>query len=124
MFPSLAPTRTKTRCATGRAIVALNDVSQTQLVERVLRRIGWSAVRASSATEVRERLAEAPGSTVVLGTELADESAWLTCAKLSQPVAQTRVLIIGPNTPRNRMKARTAGAAALLADPVEVAEWV
>jgi DNA-binding response OmpR family regulator len=124
MFPSFTPTRSKSRQVVGRAIVALNDGPQTQMVERVLRRLGWAAVRAANADEVRERLKEAPGSVVILAPELADESGWLTCAKLSQPVPSARVLIVGPNTPRNRMMARCAGAAALLSDPVEVAEWV
>ncbi len=124
MFPSLTPTRQKNRRIAGRAVVALNDATQTQQIERVLRRLGWSALRAESADEVRERVAEAPGSVVILGPALADESGWLTCAKLSKPVAQAKVLIIGPDTPRNRMMARCAGAAALLSDPVEVAEWV
>src|SRR5690348_3977646 len=94
MSPSLAPLRTKTRRTVGNAIVALGDAAQAQLVERVLHRLGWSAVRATSAAEVRERLAAAPGSVVILGPSLADESGWLTCAKLTHPPGRTKVLII------------------------------
>jgi DNA-binding response OmpR family regulator len=124
MSPSLAPIRTKTRRIVGHAVVAVSDPTQAQLVECVLRRLGWAAVRVASAAEVRERLAETPGAVVILGTALADESGWLTCAKLAHPAGRTKVLIVAPDTPLNRMQAHAAGATALLADPVEISEWV
>jgi DNA-binding response OmpR family regulator len=124
MALSLTPSRPKSRRTDRCAIVALSDAHLAKMIERVLRRLGCAPLRATSAAEVRAHLDDVPGSIVILGPELADESGWLCCAKLSHPVPRAKVLMIGAKTPRHQMMARLTGAAALLSDPVEVAEWV
>jgi len=107
-----------------RVVLAVPDAPQADMIQRVLRRLGWPVQRAATSDEVRAQLCESPYAVAILGIDLTDESGWLTCAKLTRPRGQTTVLIVGPDTPRNQMMARAAGASALLADPVEVADWL
>lgn len=127
MVTSLTPHRSKDqRCRHGScsAVVALPEAGQAEEARRLLRRLGWAVRPAASADEVREHLMKAPGSIVILSAQLADESGWLTCAKLTVHGGRTTVVIVGPDTPRNRLLARLTGAAALVADPTGLSEWL
>jgi DNA-binding response OmpR family regulator len=126
MVPSIATPRHKSDCKRPKdcVVLALNDDAQAAVIRMVLRRLGWSVHQAATAAEARRLVAECRGGVAILGTDFADESGWLTCAKLTVPPPHCTVLMVGPDTPRNRMMARSAGARALLTDPVEVADWV
>lgn len=126
MVPTMSPTRNRLascRRPTG-VVLAVSNSQQSDMLQRVLRRMGVPVQLANSAAEVRQHLAESPGQVAILGPDLTDESCWLTCAKLTQPPARATVLIVAPDTPRHRMMARAAGAAALISDPVAIADWL
>lgn len=108
----------------SRAILCRLTESQNCVVAPVLRRLGWPVFRSDDICAVRELLAQFPGSVVILGADGSDESIWLACAKLTQPTSLGDVLLIGSPTPHNRRLARFVGAQALIADPVEVSEWI
>jgi len=64
---------------------------------------------------VRRLVREAAPSVVVLATDLADESGWLTCAKLTEEFPEVRVILVGPApTLREYEFADFVGASALL----------
>jgi DNA-binding response OmpR family regulator len=106
------------------AVVALADEQQTQVIRRALTRLGWQVREAGSAAAARRLVRAGVCSVAILATELYDESGWLTCAKLKLMAQRVDVYLVGPNSPRNRCLARFVGAAALLGDPVEIADWL
>jgi DNA-binding response OmpR family regulator len=121
-----SPVRTRgswENCATS-AVVALPDQQQALVMRRALQRMGWHVREAETAAGARRLIRSGAGSVAVLATELYDESGWLTCAKLKLLAKRVDVYLVGPSTPRNRCFARFVGASALLADPVEIADWL
>ena len=127
MNASMKSPRSKTgsMCRTGScAVVALPDTDQAFVMRRVLNRLGWRVTDAGDASEVSRLVLSGARRLAVLATDLLDESGWLTCAKLKRSAARLDVYLVGPGTPRNRRLARFVGAATLLTDPVEIADWL
>jgi DNA-binding NarL/FixJ family response regulator len=59
--------------------------------------------------------AELAPSLIILGTELADESGWLTCDKLLKRHSSQKVILVADYwTPENRRFASFVGAAAVV----------
>ena len=113
-------------CSNSRscAVVATVNGQTSALVKRVLHRLGWQVKEAANAAEVRRKILVDSSRTVILSTDLIDESGWLTCAKIKHLTRRVDVYLLGPDTPRNRRLARFVGATAFLADPVELGEWL
>ena len=77
-----------------RLVLAYADSAHAVLCCRQLRRLGWEVHLTTSGAEAR-RLAQALApKVVVLDAELADESGWLTCAKLLHDRPGQRVVLV------------------------------
>ncbi len=59
------------------------------------RRLGWDVYRADNGTEARNLAREVGPNLVILDTQLADESGWLTCDKLTRELPRLKVLLLG-----------------------------
>jgi DNA-binding response OmpR family regulator len=104
--------------------VATGNGQTSALLRRVLNRLGWQAKEAANAAEARRQIFTGHGRTVILATDLIDESGWLTCAKIKRLARRVDVYLLGPDLPRNRRLARFVGATAFLTDPVELGDWL
>jgi DNA-binding response OmpR family regulator len=76
-----------------RIIIAHSNPAFTSAVERAFRRHGWVVAQAADGAEAR-RLTEVPADLIVLDTELAEESGWLTCAKLTLRRTREAVVLV------------------------------
>jgi ActR/RegA family two-component response regulator len=96
-------------------VLAYADSAHAVLCCRQLRRLGWEVHLTTSGAEAR-RLAQALApKVVVLDAELADESGWLTCAKLLQDSPDQRVVLVtGQVTAEGERMADHVGAATLV----------
>ncbi len=81
---------------------------------RRLRRLGWDVYLACAGAEARRLARMLRPEVVVLGLDLADETGWLTCAKLTQERPGGKVVLVGEGGPRNREQARFVGACDLV----------
>jgi DNA-binding response OmpR family regulator len=82
---------------------------------RYLRQYGWDAFQADSASELRRLARCLEPTVVVLDTAAAEESGWLTCAKLRLEYPALKiVLVTGNPVPRKRRFARFVGASELV----------
>jgi DNA-binding response OmpR family regulator len=96
-------------------ILAHRDPGYVAQTCRALRQRGWRVHLARSGEEVRRLAHRLAPAAVALDTELADESGWLTCAKLTGEQPQLKVILVGPHTDRtDRRFAAFAGAAGLV----------
>jgi DNA-binding response OmpR family regulator len=86
--------------------------------------LGWHAKEAANAADARRQILTGHGRTVILATDLIDESGWLTCAKIKRLAQRVDVYLLGQDTPRNRRLARFVGASAFLTDPVQLGDWL
>jgi response regulator RpfG family c-di-GMP phosphodiesterase len=122
MFPMLKPREMTVgkRCR-PRIVLAGLRAEQAERIRPVLRRLGWPVQEVESGERIGRILERAPGSVVIVATEGGEESGWLVCAKLTHADPKARVVLVGPDTDRHQRLARFAGAAALVADPVEAA---
>jgi DNA-binding response OmpR family regulator len=96
-------------------IVAHPDrVYQTQLA-RAFRRLGWDTYAARSGPEARRLMRLLDADAVILHTDLAEESGWLTCDKLTREQPLARVILISDDlSPRHQELALFVGASALI----------
>src|SRR5262245_59441864 len=70
-----------------------SDVSQS------LRRLGWDVYQAADGAELRRLARMMEPELVILDAELADESGWLTCAKLQhEQQSGGKVILVGDAT--------------------------
>jgi DNA-binding response OmpR family regulator len=101
-----------------RVVLALPDSPFAARAERALRSEGWEVTRTGegAAAEAAWRLRPAA---VVLATDGDGESGWLTCAKLTYARPQSRVVLVGDDTPGARRLARFVKAAALVSERSE-----
>jgi ActR/RegA family two-component response regulator len=96
-------------------VLAYGDSTYASLAGRSFRRLGWEVHLASSGTEARRLARTLSPIVVVLDTDLADESGWLTCDKLKRERPGQKVVLVSPNpTEECRRQAEFVGAAALV----------
>ena len=127
MNATLESSRSEPRpCSNSRscAVVATGSGQTSAIVRRLLNRLGWHAKEAGNAAEARRQILAGHSRTVILATDLIDESGWLTCAKIKGLARRVDVYLLGPDLPRNRRLARFVGATAFLSDPAELGEWL
>jgi DNA-binding response OmpR family regulator len=76
----------------------------------MLRRIGWDVCMASTSNDLYDFALRKNPLAVVLPVETADESGYLTCAKLRLTRPKLKVVLIGEPTERGRQLAGFVGA--------------
>src|SRR5260370_24318032 len=77
--------------------------------------MGWDVHRADTGEEVRGLARAFAPNLVILDTQLADESGWLTCDKLTREMPRLKVLLLGAQPPsQNENFASFVGATALI----------
>lgn len=102
-------------------VLAHPNAAYAASVCRYYGRLGWETHLASSAHDARRLAEQLSPDVVVLGTDLPDESGWLTCGKLLQEYpGQKVVLVAGRSTPENRHFAAFVGAIALVQEEAGV----
>lgn len=79
-----------------------------------LRRLGWDVYQAGDGPEARRLAKMLEADLVVIDVHMADESGWLTCAKLSQERPGERIILMGEASERNRERASFVGASAIV----------
>lgn len=98
-----------------RLVLAHADPVYAKSVGRYYRSLGWETHVADTGTEARRLARDHGPAIVVLGTNLPDESGWLTCDKmLDENPDQKVVLVSRGSTPNDRRFARFVGASALV----------
>jgi DNA-binding response OmpR family regulator len=79
------------------------------------RRQGWDVYQASDGPEARRLARMLEADLVVLEADLAGESGWLTCAKLTRERPGGRVILVSDDAgPSNYRMAHFSGAAAIV----------
>ena len=78
-----------------RVVLAYADSAQSALCARQCRRQGWEVHQTRSGLEARRLAAAIEPAVVVLDGELADESGWLTAAKLLIERPRQQILLAG-----------------------------
>jgi DNA-binding NarL/FixJ family response regulator len=95
--------------------MAYPNAEYTSAVSRHYRRLGWETYLVSSGVEVRRLARSLLPAVVVLGTELPNESGWLTCDKLTHELPDLKVILVAdPSAPATPQFAAFVGAAALV----------
>src|SRR5690242_10546534 len=75
-------------------ILAHADGSFAAATGQALRRLGWDVYLTRSGAEVRRLAGMLAPRLILVGTELPDESGWLTCDKLTAVLPHTRVILL------------------------------
>jgi len=106
-------------------ILAYADSTYASLAGRYFRRLGWEVHLTSSGTEARRLARTLAPTVVVLDTDLADESGWLTCDKLRRERPNQKVVLVSPNpNEEGRRLAEFVGAATLVCRGVGVSSLI
>src|SRR5262245_59872637 len=79
-------------------IVGHEDEGFVSRVSQQFHQLGWQVHPARSAGQVRHLAATLPAGIVIMPTDFADESGWLTCAKLVREHPEHRVILVGAYT--------------------------
>jgi DNA-binding response OmpR family regulator len=96
-------------------ILAHRDRGFATRASRQLRRDGWDIYLAQTGADVRRLAKQLAPAVVVLDVDLADESGWLLCDKLSREQSGPKVVLVAAEwTPEQERLARFVGAAALI----------
>jgi DNA-binding response OmpR family regulator len=96
-------------------ILAHKDIGFAARASRQLRRHGWDVYLAQTGAEVRRLAKQLTPALVVLDVDLADESGWLLCDKLSREPAGPKVVLVAAQlTPQQERLASFVGATALI----------
>ena len=96
-------------------VLAHTDIDFAARISRQFRLLGWNVYLARTGAEARRLAQKLAPAVVVLDTELADESGWLLCDKLSREEPAPKVVLIGGRqTPEEERLASFVGAAALV----------
>lgn len=99
-----------------RLVLACATSHHASQTSRHLRRLGWEVHLASSGPDARRLVAALAPQVVILDVDLAEESGWLTCAKVVlEPLAPQVVLVTEAPAAGDYRFARMVGATALLA---------
>jgi DNA-binding response OmpR family regulator len=96
-------------------VLAHADIGFAARVSRQFRLLGWDVYLARTGAEVRRLTQKLAPAVVVLDIDLADESGWLLCDKLSREEPAPKVVLLGEcRTPEQERLASFVGAAALI----------
>jgi DNA-binding response OmpR family regulator len=95
--------------------VVLALPESAQIADR-LRRSGWRVYRVADCDALRRLTCHMTPDVVVLPADGADESGWLTCAKLMRAIPRLRVIVVGEPTAEAADLARFVGAEAVSSD--------
>jgi DNA-binding response OmpR family regulator len=96
-------------------VVSHTDTAFAQQTGQSFRALGYDVHLALTGLEARRLACRLPSVTVVLGTELPDESGWLVCDKLTRESPHARVILHGaPVDARRRRLAAFVRAACLV----------
>jgi ActR/RegA family two-component response regulator len=96
-------------------ITAHADPAVTAALSRAFRRRGWDVYTARTGPEARRLARLLSAELVVLGTDLPEESGWLTCEKLTGELPEVKVFLVGdPRAGRAEAFAAFVGAAGLV----------
>ncbi|HEV3205144.1 MAG TPA: response regulator [Gemmataceae bacterium] len=77
-----------------RLVLAHANADYARSVNHYFRRLGWETHLTVTGQEARQLTRRLAPAAVVLGTELPDESGWLTCQKLRQELPEQRVILV------------------------------
>src|SRR5258707_259298 len=103
-------------CSRPRLVLALADSAPAAQCARQCRRQGWEVHQTRSGLEARRLAATLDPAVVVLDAGLADESGWLTAAKLLLERPRQKILLTGvARTTRREQFAHFLGAAGFVA---------
>ena len=96
-------------------VLATSDFAYPSETLVRLRRLGWDIYQTEVGPEARRLTRLLEPAVVVLDTDLAEESGWLTCAKLERerPGGEV-VLVASEDNAQNRDLAEFVGASALV----------
>jgi DNA-binding NarL/FixJ family response regulator len=98
-------------------VLALHNPVASALASQDLRSQGWNVVTTSSGQELRCLADHFHAELVILDTELAGDSGWLTCAKLLLERPGTRVILVANHQGDfNPEFARFVGAAGIVSE--------
>ena len=78
-----------------RIVLAHTDTAFTSAASRRFHRLGYAVHLAQSGGEARRLANTLNPAVVVLDTDLADESGWLICDKLTREDASPKVILVG-----------------------------
>jgi DNA-binding response OmpR family regulator len=96
-------------------VVSHTDAGFAQQTGQSFRALGYDVHLARTGLEVRRLVRRLASVTVVLDTDRADESGWLTCDKLTRESPHARVILFGaPADARRTRLAEFVGAACLV----------
>jgi len=96
-------------------VLAHADIGFAARVSRQFRLLGWDVYLARTGAEVHRLTQKLAPAVVVLDIDLADESGWLLCDKLSRQEPAPKVVLIGARqTPEQERLASFVGATALI----------
>jgi hypothetical protein len=91
-------------------LVAHGDLPYAESLSRAFRRLGWDVYQARSGPEARRLARMLEPELLVLATDLAEESGWLTCEKVLADMPGVKVFLVGPDEGNNREYAAFVGA--------------
>lgn len=96
-------------------VVAHPDPAYAAQVDRRFRLLGWEVYLANTGVEARRLAQEMQPAVVVLGTDLPDESGWITCRKLLDAIPDQRVVLVASQRSKDDVAfAEFVGAASLV----------
>lgn len=85
-------------------ILAYVDSAHAALCGRYFRRMGWEVHLVTTGAEIRRLVNVVAPKAIVLDTELADESAWQTCAEIARQNRDQRVVLLTPESTRENQQ--------------------
>src|SRR5437879_2240366 len=96
-------------------VLAHMDIGFAALVSRQFRLLGWDVYLARTGAEARRLTEKLAPAVVVLDVDLADESGWLLCDKLSREQSSPKVFLVAAElTPEHERLASFVGAVTLI----------
>jgi len=96
-------------------IVAHSEAALVSSLSREFRRRGWDVYPASSGPEARRLARLLAPEMVILGTNLPEETGWLTCDKITRETPRVKVFLIdAADRPGQEDFALYAGAVGLI----------
>lgn len=108
-----------------RLLLAYADSAQAASSCRYFRRLGWEVHLTNTGAEARRLTRLLSPTVVLLDVDLADESGWLTCAKLILEWPQQTVILLSDVVkPADVEFARLTGAAAIAARTANLVDVV
>ncbi len=76
-------------------VLAHSDARYVRLVRLHFQNLGWKVCTTSSGCEARNLARAFSPAVIALDTNLADQSGWLTCDKLTGEFPDSRIVLVG-----------------------------